>query len=317
MKTLFELLEDYVQYEKSLNYSSLTSRSAFYNIRRFLKWAGATWGIVSPDQLSTKHMEAWQKHLAAYVTSKGHPLKPRSVNKQIESVHGYLKRLAIQGYVPAALMQAVTPVKEPRVLPGNVLAHHQMRKLLDRLETGTPEGYRNRTILEMLYSSGIRAAEVLGLDVEHVDHRNGTAMVTGKGKKDRVVPVGRTALKYIESYVKAVRPYLLKDKTQKALFLNANGERFPYHQLRRMIQRHASKAGLTITVTPHTFRRSCTTEMLRGGAGMYHPTSICGLKSLEGSRLHKRQIKSPMIRLRPHRRDDPPARSGCGVACPP
>jgi site-specific recombinase XerD len=281
MKTLFELLDDYLQYEKSLNYSETTTRSGFYNIRWFLKWASSTWGVVSPDQLRTKHLEAWQKHLSVYVTSKGHPLKPRSVNKKIECVQGFLKRLAIQGYVPAAFSQAISQVKQPKVLPGNLLAHQQMRKLLASLQAGTPEGYRDRTILELLYSSGIRAAEVLGLNIEHVDYRNGTAKVTGKGSKDRVVPVGRTALNCIESYVKAVRPYLLKNRTEKALFLDAKGKRFPYHQLRRMILRNTKKAGISITITPHAFRRSCATEMVRGGAGMYHIKEMLGHESLD------------------------------------
>jgi integrase/recombinase XerD len=307
MKTLFELLDDYIQYEKSLNYSSLTSRYAFYNIRRFLKWAGSLFGIVTPDQLRTKHMEAWQKHLSVYVTSKGQPMKPRTVNKQIESVTGFLKRLAVQGYVPVALSQAVSFIKEPRVLPGSVLAHQQMRKLLDSLDTGTPEGYRNKTILEMLYSCGIRASEVLGLNIENVDYRNGTAFVTGKGEKDRVVPVGRTALKYTEGYVKAVRPFFLKQQTEKALFLDANGKRLPYHQLRRIIQSHAKSAGISIPITPHTFRRSCTTEMLRGGAGMYHLKELLGHESLDTlkhyAKLTITDLKSAHAKCHPREKD--------------
>jgi site-specific recombinase XerD len=307
MKTLFELLGDYVQHERSLNYSGCTVRCTFYNVRRFLKWAGSRFGVVTPDQIGASHMEAWQKHLAAYVTSKGQPMRPRTVNKQIESVRGFLKRLAIQGYVPAALPMAVTPIKEPRVLPGSTLAHQQMRKLLDNLDTSTPEGYRDRTILEMLYSSGIRAGEVLGLNVEHVDHRNGTAFVTGKGRKDRVVPVGKTALNHIEGYVKAVRPHLLKDNAEKALFLDMNGKRYPYHQLRRMIHRYEKKAGLSMAITPHTFRRSCTTEMLRGGAGMYHIKEMLGHESLDTLKHYAKltiiDLKSAHARCHPREKD--------------
>jgi integrase/recombinase XerD len=281
MKTMFELLDEYIQYEKSLNYSPATSRTAFYNIRNFLKWAGSMWGIVSSDQLGMKHLDAWQQHLSVYVTTKGHKLKPRSVNKKIENIHGFLKRLAIQGYVPAALVQVLSPVKEPYVLPGSVLVHQQMRKLLDVLDTSLPEGYRNRALMEILYSCGIRAGEVLGLDVDKIDFRNATAMVTGKGRKDRVVPIGMTALKFLEGYVRAVRPYFLKDKAEKAMFLDVKGKRMPYHQLRVMIRGYAKKAGISIAVTPHTFRRSCTTEMLRGGAGMYHVKELLGHESLD------------------------------------
>ena len=101
--------------------------------------------------------------------------------------------------------------------------------------------------------------------------------------------------------------YRSKDKTQKALFLNANGERLPYHQLRRMIQRHASKAGLTITVTPHTFRRSCTTEMLRGGAGMYHVKELLGHESLDTlkhyAKLTITDIKAAHAKCHPREKD--------------
>ena len=133
----------------------------------------------------------------------------------------------------------------------------------------------------MLYSTGIRVSELLGLNVRDVDLDNATAVVLGKGNKQRVVPIGKTALRLLESYLKAVRPFLLKKSDEQALFLNHAGERMPYHTVRRIVQRQAEAAGLEIKVTPHTFRRSCTTELIRGGANLYHVKEILGHENLE------------------------------------
>ena len=86
-----------------------------------------------------------------------------------------------------------------------------------------------------------------------------TALVYGKGRKERVVPIGQTALRYTESYLTAVRPFLLRDRTEQAVFLDTQGKRLPYHVFRRLVHHYADALGIAVNVTPHTFRRSCTT----------------------------------------------------------
>ena len=96
-----------------------------------------------------------------------------------------------------------------------------------------------------------------------------------------MVPIGKTALQYLESYLRAVRPLLVKDSGEKALFVDSMGKRFPYYTFRRLIKACAKKARLEVCVTAHTFRRSCATELLRGGANMYHVKELLGHESLE------------------------------------
>ena len=106
-------------------------------------------------------------------------------------------------------------------------------------------------------------------------------VVTGKGNKQRVVAIGKTALKYLESYVLAIRPYLLKRRSEKALFLTLRGgKRFKYRSLLKYVHSYAEGADLD-DVTPHTFRRSCTTELIRSGANMYHVKELLGHESLD------------------------------------
>jgi len=104
--------------------------------------------------------------------------------------------------------------------------------------------------------------------------------VTGKGTKERVVPTGRTALRFLRGYIAGVRPGCLKDSSQTALFLNARGDRFSYRSVQHCIRRLRQKHGLEQHVTAHTFRRSCTTELIRSGANVYHVKELLGHESL-------------------------------------
>ena len=305
--SLTALLDEYLDHAAAIGFSPCTRRQAYYDVRACLRWLGERFGIDMPEKLRPRHLQAWQKHLAARKTGKGRCLKPRSINKITEDMRGYLRHLARNGYVADNLHEALLPVKVPHLLPGSVLAHEQMRKLLNNIGTDTSEGYRNRAMLELLYSSGLRSAELLGLDSGDMDFANRTALIMGKGRKQRVVPVGATALKFIENYLKAVRPYLVNRAEEKALFVDQAGKRMPYATLRRIVKAIAAGAGLETNVTPHTFRRSCTTEMLRSGAGMYHIKELLGHESLETlkhyARLTITDLKKTHKKCHPRERD--------------
>jgi integrase/recombinase XerD len=281
VNTLLQHHEEYLERNRSLNFSACTIRQSRYCGKVFLRWLEACHQITAPERLRARHLHAWQKHLSARTTARGALLKARSVNKHVETLKGFLKYLGDAGLAPKALAETLQYVKEPLFLPGSVLSHEQMRKLLGLVSTDTPDGYRLRTMLEVLYSSGIRVAELLGMNMADVDFKNATARVTGKGRKERVVPVGKTALQYLQNYIRAVRSAAVKDGQEQAVFVDSLGRRFPYYTFRRAVKACARKAGLSIEVTPHTFRRSCTTELLRGGANMYHVKELLGHESLE------------------------------------
>jgi len=155
-----------------------------------------------------------------------------------------------------------------------------MKKLLKKIPNDDILGYRDRAMLELMYSSGIRSGELLKLDVSDIDFKNSIMRVTGKGDKDRIVPIGVTALKHLETYIVAIRPFFLKDQSEQALFLSLRGQRFIYRCLMHRIKAHAGNAGLD-DVSSHTFRRSCTTELIRSGANMYHVKEMLGHESLD------------------------------------
>jgi integrase/recombinase XerD len=281
MKTLDQYHQEHLEQMGARQFSRYTIRQCRYCVGVFLRWALEEEGVATPDQLRARHLQAWQKRLAQRLSMRGQPLKARSINKHVETLNGFLKYLAQGGATGRALTEVIQHVKEPLFLPGSVLTHEQVRQLLGAVATDTPEGYRLRAMLEVLYSSGMRIAELLGLDLGDVDFGNATAKVLGKGRKERIVPVGHTALQYLEGYIKAVRPLAVGTSVEKAIFVNGVGKRFPYYTFLRLLHATARRAGLPANVTPHTFRRSCTTELLRGGANMYHVKELLGHESLD------------------------------------
>jgi len=280
MKTLNDLLDAFILHGRSRNMSPATLRSRRYNIESFIRWAHDH-DVYSIDRVSKSLLGQWTRSLTGRRTTKGLPLKPRSINKQIESLRSFIAWLVRQGYIQSHLLETLEYIKEPQLLPTSVLTHAQMKKLLRQVPGSSSETYRDRCLLELLYSTGARISEILGLDLGDIDLKNRTALLMGKGRKQRVVPIGETATRYLESYLRAVRPFLLREQDQQAVFLQGEGNRLAYHAVRKIIKRYADAARLDIVVTAHTFRRSCTTELLRNGGNMYHIKELLGHENLD------------------------------------
>ncbi len=278
MITLSELLDKYIEWLKGKNYSNYTIKNNRFILIMFIRYLEDL-QVVTSDKLSSGHLHAFQAHLAETHTKHGIPLKPRTINTRIGNIQCFLKFLAKRGHISYHLTEILEYVKEPKMLPKGIVKHADMRKLLTSIDISNPVGYRDRTIMEIMYSSGIRAGEVCNLTIRSVDIRNATLTVFGKGAKERVVPVGETALKFLTTYIKAVRPFLLTTNEKEALFLNSTGTSLKYHTLFKIIHKHCDKIKQDITC--HTFRRSCTTELIRGGANIYHVKDMLGHENLE------------------------------------
>lgn len=306
---LREHIDAYLDRLRSLNYSPRSIEEESYTLGRFAVWLDRTYQVDRPERLRKAMLDAWLSHLCATRTPQGYPLKPKTVNKHLSFTRTFVLHLAARGFVPKALADVLQRVKEPSTLPGSVLTHAQVRKLLRKVNTSTAEGMRTRAMLELLYTSGVRARELTGLDVADVDLDRGTALVHGKGRKDRVVPIGKTALRYLQSYVVAVRPFLIRDRAETALFLNSLGNRYAYGSLQRTIRDLRRRHGLDEDVTAHTFRRSCTTELIRGDANLYHVKELLGHATLRTLKHYARltivDLKRTHEKCHPRERDEP------------
>lgn len=308
MKTLPDLINEHVDHLKSLRYSASTQYRAKWCLRHFTVWLKASYGLEAVERLLPEHLRKWHQHITARRTMDGHPLAAKTINNYIEHIRCWLKRLAKGGYLNQSLLDWVPYVRKSKLLPGSVLTHSQMRKLLVGIPTNTQYGYRDRAMLEVLYSSGIRAGELLGLNLEDVDFKNRAMKVRGKGDKERIVPIGRTAARYLDSYIIAVRPFLVRDRAERALFLNQHGYRLLYCRFHTAVRGYMQKDGMDIHVTPHTFRRSCATELIRNGANMYHVKELLGHESLDTlkhyAKLTINDLKKTHEKCHPRERDE-------------
>ena len=276
-----ELLEAYLDYLKLLRRAQLTLVNLRQRLEAFISYLEEI-GITDLRDVSRRHIIEYQRYRKQFINRFGRHDSIAVENRHFIAVRNFFRWLVKEGYLshnPAAKMELL---KEPQRLPRSVLTNAEMKRLLKKPDTKTLRGYRDRTILEVLYSSGIRRGELLSLRCDDVDPEGGFLRINqGKGRKDRIVPVGKIAVRYLETYLKGIRPFLLKDGDIPWLFVSTLGRKMGRNSLGWMIGRYAQSAGLNKTVTPHTFRRSCATEMIKNKANLYHVKEILGHSKLE------------------------------------
>ncbi|MCK5802714.1 MAG: tyrosine-type recombinase/integrase [Lentisphaeria bacterium] len=307
-RTLDSLSRDFLDYRRSLNHSPATIRTFRTNIGYFLAWLERYYRVNTADRLRKAHLYAYQKHLDRHRTRRGLPLKPNSINSRVKAVKALLRWLHERNYVTTHLDRYLRYLKIPSFLPTSVLTHAQVRKEIGRIDTTHTIGYRDRTILELLYSTGIRAGELVGTQLPDVDLEHACATVTGKGNKQRIVPLGRTALRVLETYIKAVRPFTFKERVSQALFFNRRGRPLNQKNLNDMIAARSGSSKIAVHYTPHTFRRSCATELIRNNANPYHVKELLGHESIESLKPYTKltiiDLKKTHAKCHPRERDE-------------
>ena len=306
-RTLSELVDDLLDHYRGIQASKHTLQRLRNCLRLFLVFLEDRYDLHTADRLHIEHIDAYQCALTDHRTVKGLPLKPITINTRIKSVRVFLDYLHERSYLLKPLARHLIYLKEPKLLPTSVLTHAQVRKLMRKIDTATALGIRDRAALELLYSSGIRVGEMEQLRVADVDIERCMAKVTGKGKKERFVPIGKTALRWLLTYVRGVRPFLLQDGKTPVLFITVTGRPFTAHDLRLRIHDYAKRARLDVTVTPHTFRRSCTTEMIKSNANLYHVKELLGHEKLDTlhhyARLDITDLQKTHARCHPREKD--------------
>jgi len=199
---------------------------------------------------------------------------PSSQARKLAAVRGLYRFWKRRGVVAANPWVGVRGPKQEKRLP-DFLPVDEAFVLMTAPDEKTPQGLRDRAILEMLYAGGLRVSELVGLDLADVDARGGTARVTGKGRKERIVPVGSKALDALANYL-AARPELLGKKASKAVFLNRFGTRLTVRGVARSIDRAVDRAAMTRHVHPHAIRHTFATHMLDGGADLRDIQELLG-----------------------------------------
>jgi integrase/recombinase XerD len=245
-------------------------------------------GVTSVDRISREVMRAYQVSLSQTLSKKGAPLHIRTQNFMFSVAREFLRFLNENDYIVADPSAGIAYGKEPQSLPRGILTPAEVRKIIAAADTNCLTGYRNRAVLEVLYSTGIRRNELHNLTLEDVDYHDGFLRVNGKGGKERFVPLGRIACRYLENYIKSVRPQLIKNPFERHLFLSLNGRKFSTRVIIRFVKIYARKAGIRKKVSPHTFRHTCATQMLKNNANIRAVQELLGHASLSTTQIYTR-----------------------------
>ena len=231
----------------------------------------------------------YQTELYQTLNKRGRPNSAGYQNSMLSVVKSFMRFLKDRDYIARDPAHDIPYAKLPKILPRGILTTAEARRIMATPDTSCALGYRDRTIMEVLYTSGIRKQELNDLSLNDVDYHDGFLRIDqGKGSKDRIVPLGRIACRYLENYIKSVRPELIKDPFNNALFLSTRGNRLSKNMVWEMVKKYAKKAKIKKNISPHTFRHSCATAMLRNKADIRAVQELLGHESLESTQIYTR-----------------------------
>ncbi|MCP4996452.1 MAG: tyrosine-type recombinase/integrase [Gammaproteobacteria bacterium] len=280
------LIYKYLHHLKIIGRAKTTIRGTKYGLKSFVMFLDEI-DIQSLTDLNRDVLLEYQQELAFKLTAKGTLLTLRSQGFFLGVVKGFCKYLKEEDYLLTNPAETITLPKKPKRLPKVILDSNELKKLLAAPDMRTNKGYRNRIVLEILYDTGIRAAEMAAVKLHDLDLDGGYLTIrSGKGAKDRVVPVSPRVCHMIKEYLLMVRPQLLGGKDDGALILNRWGSEMTPLAVWSIVKRCVFLAGMKKNISTHTFRHSCATHMLKAGAPIRYIQELLGHESLESTQIY-------------------------------
>ena len=236
-------------------------------------------------------LQAWSEvdraPLQAYVLDlKERTLKASTIARKIAALKSFFAFLIDEGDLKSTPTDDLSSPKVGRPLPKPLSIAEVEELLAQPGKRSTPEAKRDKAMLELLYAAGTRVTELVSLDIGDVDLTEGKIRCTGKGAKERLVPIGYQAIKAVEEYLLRCRPSLVRDEKESALFLNRMGERLTRQGFWLILKGYAKQANLKTHISPHTLRHSFATHLLRGGAPLRHVQVLLGHSNISTTQVY-------------------------------
>ncbi|HKV61542.1 MAG TPA: site-specific tyrosine recombinase XerC [Candidatus Acidoferrum sp.] len=283
--TLVQLLDKYLQHLDVKGFSESTLRVRRVHMEMFLKWCGRN-GISAPTKVTRTSLESYQRYLFQYKKRDGQPLAVSSQHSRLAPLKVWFKWLTQRKYLPK---DPAAELELPRVgykLP-NVMNKDEAERVLTQPKIEVPLGIRDRAMLEVFYSSGLRRMELLHLRLYDVDQKHGLITVReGKGKRDRVVPIGERALAWLEMYLNTLRPEIVRQPDNGVVFLTSTGAPFTPNHLSWLARQYVKSAGIGKGGACHIFRHTMATLMLEGGADIRYIQAMLGHVRLDTTQIY-------------------------------
>lgn len=278
-------------------FSPLTIQAYASDLRDLWAWLSqqgqGSWADLTHD-LIVSHLR--------FLRGEPHQLQESSIARHLATTRVFCRYLASTGHLPADPAEKLSQPGQWRKLPG-VMGEADIQKLLDAPGPGDPLAARDIAMLELLYSSGLRASELATLEMAHVSPELGVVRIMGKGSKERIVPVGRPAMAALKTYIAQLRPRLVRpDKPVQQVFLSRTGGVITRVVVWQVVQRHAEKAGMR-DIHPHMLRHSFATHLLAGGADLRVVQELLGHSNIKTTQIYthvdRARLKQVMERCHP------------------
>lgn len=268
----------YLELERSL--SKNTVAAYLHDVELLTQFLAEQNLTVSPEKATTEQLQQFIHEIAKM------GMNSTSQARIISGLKAFYKYLLIENLIekdPAELLEAP---KLKRHLP-EVLTYDEIEKMISAIDLSKKEGGRNKAILETMYSCGLRVSEVIGLRISGIYPDQGFLRIIGKGDKERLIPIGSSALKYITIYLENIRCHLpVNPKCTDILFLNKRGAPLSRVMIFYIIKELAIKAGITKNISPHTFRHSFATHLIEGGADLRAVQQMLGHESITTTEIY-------------------------------
>ena len=270
-------IEKFLRYlEIERNASEHTIENYKLDLKEFNKFLKDTSAAADIDKIDYLLLRKYLAHL------KGKGLTARSISRKLSSLRSLFRFLIKDGFIKTNPTGAISSPKQEKYLP-KFLTEADVVRLIEAPALDTLLGLRDRAILETLYSTGMRVSELVSLTQENIDFIGGTVKVLGKGKKERMLPIGDRALKSIRNYLKG-RPAGKTDS--HAIFFNKNKTRLGARGIRKMLDRYIRKIALKEHISPHTLRHSFATHLLNRGADLRSVQELLGHANLSTTQIY-------------------------------
>jgi integrase/recombinase XerD len=299
------LAADFVQHLREVNLAPATIRLHEANLHRFLEYL---------DEVGVSDIRAVTRAtLWTYATTTmARPWAPQTKVWKLATVRRFFRLLKRRDRILVDPSPVLPRIKVPDSLPRVVMTRDEVNLVLAQPELRTRTGFRDRAILETFYSTAIRLSELRQLTIYDIDLADGMLRVNqGKGRKDRIVPLGKVAGKFVAEYLKRVRPRLAKEeRPERALFLSYTGRPLTGGTIGYLVRLYARRATVAKRVTCHTFRHTCATEMLRNGSSIRYVQELLGHADISTTQIYTRLLPLDLVkahaRAHPRERQSPP-----------
>ncbi len=286
MELLIDEFLNYITYERNLSENTVNAYSN--DLIKFSVFTG-----MPADQIDLEHVY----NFVAFLKSSG--CKNKTVARNIVSLRNFFRFLKREEHISVNIMENFEVPRVEKYLP-NFLTVDEIDRLIGSIDESVPSGFRDRTMIELLYATGLRVSELVNLKINDINLENRFIISMGKGKKQRMVPFGEKAYSYLTGYLEDVRPVMLKGKRHWFVFVNRFGDCMSRIGFFKNVKKIARKAGISKNISPHTLRHSFATHLLDNNADLRIVQELLGHSNISTTQIYtavtKKKLKDSYFR---------------------